>query len=538
MNTPGWNFAKVWNTVAQARGDAPAQIHDGKVQTWTEFANRAGRLANILKQGRVSRQGKVALYLRNGPEFMETVFAIFKASAVPVNTNYRYGVEEIHHIWSNADVEAVVFHGAFTPLADALRYLCPKIALWIWVNDSNGPCPEWAVDYQATTATGEGLTDKDLSGDDLVIIYTGGTTGTPKGVMWRHHDLYLASNTSGDPAEADLAHVAARIQAAKDFPVGLSAAPLIHGTGFVFAATILSRGGCLVTETGRSFDPEKLLALIESAQVSDMCIVGDAFARPLVEHLDANPELRDITCLRNVSSSGMVWSADVKARLLVYAPDAILIDFLNSSEASGMGRSISSKRAANGRPQTGSRFQLGTNAFIIDDECRAMEPGDKRVGRLAVRGYIPLGYYKDPKKTAETFPVINGVRCSIPGDFARLLADGSVDLLGRGSTTINTGGEKVFAEEIEAAIKTCAGVRDALVVGLPDARFGQTIAAAVEAYDATVNAEKVIAHVRRQLAAYKAPRHVMIVQDVGRTVTGKADYPAVTRHIVEWLQAV
>jgi 3-oxocholest-4-en-26-oate---CoA ligase len=264
MNTPGWNFAKVWNTVAQARGDAPAQIHDGKVQTWTEFANRAGRLANILKQGRVSRQGKVALYLRNGPEFMETVFAIFKASAVPVNTNYRYGVEEIHHIWSNADVEAVVFHGAFTPLADALRYLCPKIALWIWVDDSNGPCPEWAVDYQATTATGEGLTDKDLSGDDLVIIYTGGTTGTPKGVMWRHHDLYLASNTSGDPAEADLAHVAARIQAAKDFPVGLSAAPLIHGTGFVFAATILSRGGCLVTETGRSFDPEKLLALIVS----------------------------------------------------------------------------------------------------------------------------------------------------------------------------------------------------------------------------------------------------------------------------------
>lgn len=535
MTLSGWNFAQVWEAVARVRGDAPAQLHDGQARSWREFDQRAGRLAGAIRSGGIKRQAKAALYLRNGPDFMEAVFAIFKASAVPVNTNYRYGAEEIRHIWTDGDVEAVVFHGEFTPLVEELRLALPQIKLWIHVDDGSGPCPDWAVDYAGACERGAPLADREVSGDDLVLIYTGGTTGMPKGVMWRQNDLYLASNTSGDPSDADLGHVARRISEARSFPVGLSAAPLMHGTGFVFAATVLSRGGCLVTQTERSFDAARLLDLIEAQRVSDMCIVGDAFARPLVEHLDAEPDRWDVTSLRAVSSSGMVWSANVKARLLVHAPDAMLIDFLNSSEASGMGRSISSSR--NSGAKGTSRFKLGRNAFVVDEDGHAMEPGDERIGRLAVRGHIPLGYYKDPKKTAETFPTVNGVRCSIPGDFARLLPDGSIELLGRSSTTINTGGEKVFAEEVEAAIKTCPGVRDALVVGLPHERFGQTIAAAVESRDGALTPDKVADHVRSLLAGYKVPRHVMIVDDVGRTVTGKADYPAVKRRVTEWLRS-
>ncbi len=535
MSAGGWTFAEVWERVARTQPDAVAETHDGAATTWREFDRRAGRLARKLVSDGVARQGKVALYLRNGPAYMEAAFAAFKAAAVPVNTNYRYGADEILHVWSNADVEAVVFDGEFTPVVEELRDRLPAIASWLRVDDGTGPCPDWASDYASVCAAGPHERARQPEGDDLVLIYTGGTTGLPKGVMWRQHDLYMASNTTGDPAEADLDHVERRLREAAHRPVGLSAAPLMHGTGFVFATTILSRGGRLVTQTEHGFDAARLLDLIDRERVSDMCIVGDAFARPIADLLDAEPARWDVTSLRAISSSGMVWSDDVKQRLLRHMPEVMLIDFLNSSEASGMGRAISSNRKPAGKGKSGSRFKLGKNAFVIDDEGRPMAPGDPRVGRLAVRGHIPLGYYKDEAKSAETFPVVDGVRCSVPGDYAALTADGTIELLGRGSTTINTGGEKVFAEEVEAAIKTLPGVRDALVVGLPDERFGQVVAAAVEARGEEVGAQAVIDHVRQRLARYKAPRHVMIVPDIGRTITGKADYPAVRQRISEWL---
>ena len=434
---------------------------------------------------------------------MEGVFAALKASLVPVNTNYRYTGDELVQLWTDADAAAVIFHGAFAAQAEAVRTCCPAVKLWLFVDDGEAACPSWALPYEAATQTSvrRAVAENGRSGDDQILIYTGGTTGLPRGVMWRQHDLFLASNTTNDPEIADLDHIRRRLDGATP-PVGLPAAPLMHGTGFVFAATILNRGGTVVTSPGKSFDVTQLLDTMTDENVSDICIVGDAFCRPIVDALDLEPERWNLSRLRVVSSSGMAWSASVKERLLVHAPSSLLIDFLNSSEASGMGRALtSSKKAA-----SGARFQLGRNACVIDDAGRPIIKGSGQAGRVAVRGHLPLGYYKDPEKTAATFPVIDGVRYSVPGDLATVDDDGTITLLGRGSTCINTGGEKVFPEEVEEAIKSHGDVADTLVVGVPHARFGQMVAAAVEWADGTVPDEAMLLdHLRGRLAS-KTPR--------------------------------
>lgn len=534
----GWHFGAVWEIVAAAQPDHPAQVQGARIQSWAQFEARAGGVAAALRDAGLARQAKVALYLYNAPEYMEAAFAAMKAGLVPVNTNYRYLSDELHYLWDNADAEAVVFHADFAAIVDALRPRCPKVRLWLCVATDNAPCPGWAADYAAAATGGRRFAAAERGpGEDHILIYTGGSTGLPKGVIWRQHDLYMASNVTGDPATADPAAVRARLGAGVPRPVGLSAAPLMHGTGFVFAMSILNRGGTLVTAEERSFDAARLLDAIVHHRVTALCIVGDAFARPLVEALDARPGHWDLGALQAVSSSGMVWSAEIKERFLAHAPDAVLIDFLNSSEASGMGRSIRSGRSVEAGGAGPVHFRLGAQALILDDEGRPLSPGSERLGRLAVRGHIPLGYYKDPVKTAQVFPVIDGVRHAVPGDFARYLPDGTVALVGRGSTSINTGGEKVFPEEVEETIKTLPGVRDALVVGLPDPRFGERIAAAVAvAPGAGLTEAAVIAHVRARLAGHKVPRHVLLADDIGRTVTGKADYPAIRARLAAWLQ--
>ena len=528
-----WTFADVWETIADAVPDRTALIHGEERLSWRDFDRRADGVAQALLGAGLQPQDKVALYLHNAPAYMETAFAAFKAALVPVNTNYRYTGDELVQLWTNADAAAVVFHASFLAQAEAVRARCPDVRAWICVEDGAAPCPDWALRYEnaAGSASGRTFPPGGRSGDDQILIYTGGTTGLPRGVMWRQHDMFLASNTTGDPESADHDHVRARLTDAVP-PVGLPAAPLMHGTGFVFAATILNRGGALVTLSGLSFDVPKLLDTMTREGVTDLCIVGDAFCRPMVDALEAAPARWDLARLKVVSSSGMAWSASVKERLLVHAPGALLIDFLSASEASGMGRSLTSTR----RAASGARFQLGRNACVIDDAGQPIAPGSGEVGRLAVRGHIPLGYYKDPEKTAATFPVIGGIRYSVPGDLATAEADGTITLLGRGSTCINTGGEKVFPEEVEDAIKTHAGVADALVVGLPHERFGQMVTAAVEWVDGTVaNESALIEHLRSVLAGHKIPRVVVPVESLERGPNGKADRPGVTRRIEAWL---
>lgn len=533
---PGWNFADVWETVADAIPDSIAQRHGEGSFTWQAFDAAADGVAATLLEGGLCRQDTVALYLHNGPHYLQAAFACTKVALVPANTNYRYLEDELADLWTDAGAAAVVFHGAFAQRVAAIRGRCPDVRVWLHVDDGSGACPDWAVPWVSAAARGTGRVRAPWGrgGDDVVLIYTGGTTGRPRGVMWRQDDLFLASNTSGDPEAPDLRHVRQRVLRAIEegvaAPVGLPAAPLMHGTAFVFAATVLNRGGTVVTLPDPRFDAHRLLDAIAAERVTDLCFVGDAFGRPIVDALDANPGRWPVGSLRAVSSSGMAWSAANKSRLLEHAPDALLIDFLNSSEASGMGRSVASRRRA---PDT-ARFRLGENAFVVDDALRPVAPGSGVVGRIAVRARVPLGYRNDSAKSAEAFPVIDGVRCAIPGDFATVEADGSIRLLGRGSVSINTGGEKVYPDEVEACIKELAGVRDALVVGLPDERFGETVAALVEPADAAVAPEPaaVGAHVASRLAGHKVPRTVAIVDSIGRGPNGKADYPAARRRLI------
>lgn len=534
-----WNFADVWETVADAVPNSTAQLHGGAAYTWVEFDQRANGIARTLLQSGCRKQDKVALYLHNGPEYLQSVFACLKAALIPVNTNYRYQQDELIYLWDNADATVVIFHGAFTELVEAVRTRCAKVSLWIHVHDGTSDCPIWAMPFAdaAALATERVVAPWGRSGDDQIIIYTGGTTGRPRGVMWRQHDLYIASNTTSDPALASLEHVRQRItdaiESGSAAPMGLPAAPLMHGTAFVFASTVLNRGGTVMTLSKQPFDVVELLDAIQKRSVTDLCIVGDAFCRPMVDELDVAAKRYDMSSLKAVSSSGMMWSKSNKESLLKHAHNAILIDFLNSSEASGMGRAISSNKKVN----PSARFKLGHNAFVIDEMGRPVPPGSGVAGRIAVRGGVPLGYYGDPIKTAATFPVIDGVRCAIPGDFALVEMDGSITLLGRGSVSINTGGEKVFPEEVEECIKKLPQVRDAVVVGIVDERFGETVAVALEcAQGQAVSALDVIKHVRAHLARHKAPRHVMIVDTIGRGPNGKADYVGLRKRVEQWVQ--
>jgi 3-oxocholest-4-en-26-oate---CoA ligase len=528
-----WNYADVWEAVADAVPAARAQIHADQRYTWAEFDRRADGIAATLLNAGLRRQDKVALCLYNGPEYLESSFGCLKAGLVPVNTNYRYAAQELSYLWDDADAAAVIFHGTLTETIAGVRDSLSEVHAWLHADDGTAPAPEWAIPYsEAAQAAGERVhAPWGRSGDDLVLIYTGGTTGRPKGVMWRQHDLYRVSDVCRDPPQADLARVRRRIEAAVARPVGLPAPPLMHGTAYVFAGTILNQGGAVATLAKRSFDVGELLDVVQDEIVTAMCIVGDAFCRPIVDALEAEPGRWDISRLRAVSSAGMMWSSELKQRLLAHAPNAVLVDFLNSSEASGMGRSIVSGR----KSDAGGRFRLGENAFVVDEQRRPLtEVG--AVGRIAVKGHLPLGYYKDPRKTAATFPMVDGVRCSIPGDYAVVEVDGGVTLLGRGSTSINTGGEKVYPEEVEQTLKAHRAVIDAVVVGIPHDRFGQSVAAAVElAGGADVSERELKEFVSSRLAPYKAPRHVVFVDSVARSPNGKADYRAVTRRVTEGL---
>ena len=527
-----WNFADLWEVCAGVRGEAPAAVHGDRTISWAEFDRRADGLAAALLDAGLAHQDKVAQYLYNGPEYMQGVYACFKAGMVPVNTNYRYADDELVYLWDNADAAAVMFHAGFVPTIERIRTRLPKVKLWLWVEDGTHPRPDWALDL-ADTAQGAG--DGPVrgpwgrSGADRWFLYTGGTTGAPKGVMWEQDTLVRLMSTTfpvplDDEAtmEAHRDHLAATAGAS---PVLLPAAPLMHGTGHMMSLGQLTLGGTVVTLPGRSLDPEAIWQACADHGVTVLVIVGDAFARPLLEALDAQPGRWDLSRVALMVSSGVMWSQPVKERLLDHLPQVLIFDSLGSSEAVGMAASLSSKGTVTGT----ARFALGAGAVVITDDGRTVAPGSGEIGRVGVSGLLPVGYYKDEVKTAATFPVIDGVRYSLPGDWATVEADGTVTLLGRGSVCINTGGEKVFPEEVEEVLKTAPGVVDAVCVGVPDERFGEAICAIVEPRDGTtIDAGAVIAHVKDHLAHYKAPRRVLVRDAIGRAPNGKVDYKGLT----------
>ena len=531
-----WNFADVWEAVSEVVPSAPALVHGTRRITWAELDRRANGVAKTLVESGVKAQDKVAQYLYNCPEYMESLFATLKAGLVPVNTNYRYTEDELVYLWDNADVVAVVFHGTFTDRIEKVRDRLPRITTWLWVDDASGPCPDWAQGYeQAAAGGGERETAPwGRSGDDLFLLYTGGTTGMPKGVMWPQDDLFRrlnAGNLIRLPEEDGLDGV--RKTLVGSGPVIIPACPLMHGTGAFTAMGTLAVGGCVVTLAERRFDAVELLETVGRENVNVLAIVGDAFAKPILAALDAEPSRYTLSTLLAIISSGVMWSEETKRGLLRHHPTMMLIDAFSSSEALGMGTSVSTGASA----QHTAHFSLGPEVRVIDPETNLdIVPGSGDKGVLALGGRNPLGYYKDPDKSAATFREIDGVRYSIPGDYATVEADGSIQLLGRGSVVINTGGEKVFPEEVEEVLKRHPSVNDAVVIGIPNERFGEAVTAAV-ALRAGQEADEaeLIEHVRAQLAAYKAPRHIRVVEDLGRSPSGKLDYGRHRAEMVDWL---
>ena len=535
----GGTFADVWETVADTTPDAPAQVQGDRQIAWGAFDRRADGIARTLLDAGAAEQDKVALYLHNCPEYLETVFACFKAGLVPVNTNYRYADDELSYLWDNADAIAVVFHGTFAGRIDHIRDRVPGVVTWLWVDDGGGRCPGWAPPYEtaAQAATGRTVAPWGRRGDHILMLYTGGTTGMPKGVMWRQQDLFVALTGNTAPtygADQDLDAVRA-LAAEPGRPVGMPACPLMHGTGWFMMLQNLSVGGSVVTLPSRHLDIAELFDTIEAHGVQMVVIVGDAFAKPMLRALDAEPDRWDLSSLFLHISSGVMWSEPVKQALLGHHGGMMLIDAFSSSEALGMGQSVSS---AGGTAGT-AKFQLGENARVVDDAGRDVMPGSGEIGRVAVKGFTPVGYYKDEAKSAATFIEIDGERYSMPGDHAQVDADGGLVLLGRGSQCINTGGEKVFPEEVEEVLKEHDSVADAVAVGVPDDKFGEAITAVVEAAPgASVDAGALIAHVKERLAHYKAPRRVVVIDTIGRAPNGKVDYKRLRQHAIDTLGVV
>jgi acyl-CoA synthetase (AMP-forming)/AMP-acid ligase II len=529
-----WTFADVWEAIAASQPARPANIQGDRVLSWSQFDARADALAAHLIAAGLGHQAKVAAYLYNGPEYLETYFAAFKAGYAPVNTNYRYGPEELTYLFDNADAEAVVFHAGFSDVVEGLRPRLPQVKAWIAVAEPGHPVPPWAADYDAVVAATPAQRPVKApwgrSGDDLLLLYTGGTTGMPKGVMWRQDDLFNVIGAGGNavlgiPPATSVEDLVQRIQSPEHLrPMSLVACPQMHGTGQFSSFITFNQGGAVATLPSRKFNPIELWNEAERLQASGIVLVGLAFSTPMLEALEANPGRWDLSAVRAMSSSGSMWSQENKRGLLSHCKNAIIMDSFGSSEAVGMGLSASAPGA---EVQTAA-FALGPNCGVFAEDGRRIQPGSGERGLVAVSGFLPMGYYKDAEKTDKTFKTLEGQRWSVPGDWAEVNADGTLKLLGRGSVCINTGGEKVFPEEVEEALKTHPEVRDAVVVGVPDARFGERICAVVEpSGEAALTLAELSEHVRGSLAGYKAPRELVLVDSIGRAPNGKVDYKAI-----------
>jgi len=545
-----WNYGDVWEAVAEAVPDAPALTQGDRTLSWSELDRRADGLARWLLGRDIVHQDKLALYLYNCPEYLEATFACFKLGLVPINTNYRYADDELVYLWENADTVAVVFHGDFVERIEGLRHRVSGVRSWLWVDDGTAGCPSWAVPYEeaagagrpgGTAGPGRVRAPWGRSPDDLCLLYTGGTTGMPKGVMWRQDDLFARLNAGGFrryPEDGGPDDVRAELERNGPGMTLLPACPLMHGTGGFTSLECLSEGGRVVTLAARHFDPVELLDTVEHEKVNGLIIVGDAFAKPILAVLDAHPGRWDLSSLIGIISSGVMWSEQSKQGLLRHYPGMLLVDAFSSSEALGMGSSVSTGTSSAHTAQ----FTLGPDVRVIDADGHDVEPGSGRSGVLALGGRIPLGYYKDELKTASTFRTIDGTRYSVPGDYAEIGEDGTIHLLGRGSVCINTGGEKVYPEEVEEAVKTIDGVADSVVVGIPNERFGEEIVAVVELVGGTpqdsVTPEEVIDRVKSKLAAYKAPRRVRFTTTIGRAPSGKVDYARHRTETAEWAGVV
>ena len=525
-----FNLAFLHEAISERLPERECLVFGERRFRWRDTTERTRRLAALLRSRGLgcrrertglepweSGQDHVALYLYNGNEYLEGMLGAFKARAVPINVNYRYVDEELVYLLRDCRARAVVYHARFAPTLARIRDQIPEPELWLQVADDSGEALlPGALDYEAALADAAPDPPEALSPDDLYCLYTGGTTGMPKGVLWRQEDVFHAAlYTRPVSSAAEVVEHASRgtIRA-------MPAPPFMHGAAHWLAFNMWFLGGCVVVQPKpERLDPERLWQTVERERVTALTIVGDAFARPLTEALRSGEF--DVSSLRLMTSGGAILSASTKRELLELVPGLRIVDTLGSSE-SGRQAEHSSR---DGRAETG-RFALDPESLVLrEDLSGPLAPGSDEAGWLARSGRVPLGYLGDPEKTRRTFPVIDGVRYSVPGDRARLEPDGTLLLLGRDSVTINTGGEKVYAEEVEHALKHHPAVWDTVVVGTPHERWGQQVTALVKLREGEAPGEAaLLEEAGRHVAAYKLPKRFVFVDTIQRSPSGKADY--------------
>jgi fatty-acyl-CoA synthase len=536
------HYATIWESIADAMPAAPALTSGSVTRTWGEFDDRAARVAAALTAAGLGPNSKIGLYLYNGNEYLEAQYGGFKMRGVPVNVNYRYLDDELWYLLDNADAEALVFHSSLGDRVARVVERLPKLKLLVEVDDGEGAgAVPGARAYEELLAAHEPMPRIARAEDDIYMLYTGGTTGMPKGVMYAMGGMTAGFVAGGFPlvglappaSAAEVAGLATQILEAGNQIVSIPCAPLMHGTGVWLGAFIPHlAGGHVVTLTSRSLDAHEVLATTQQHRATNLVIVGDSFAKPLIRAIDEaieKGEPYDTSSIKIIISSGVMWTAEVKEQLLDRIPQAVLLDAIGSTEGS-MGMQVTMR----GMPIETAKFSTMPDTKVFTDDGRLVEPGSDEVGMVAAGGNVPLGYYKDEEKTARTFRIIDGVRYSFPGDYAKVAADGSLILLGRGSQVINTGGEKVYPEEVEEAVKRVDGVLDCLVVGIDDEKFGQAVTAIVSLTEGTQADEAaIIGGVKGQLAGYKAPKRVVFVAQVPRAPNGKADYKTAKQHALD-----
>lgn len=521
-----WNYAAVLSAVAAAVPERTAIVCGPRRVSFGELEESTASFAAAMAAAGLSAGDKVAIAALNRPEYLVAFYGALRFGGVPVNINYRYRAAEISRLLDYLDAAAIVVQEPFAAEVDAALRDLDQDTLRVLVTDASAAQGDVTFDDLLEGGSTAPPATHEPSGEDLIFVCTGGTTGQPKAVMWRNDDLYVAQwqlsrpgTTPRSPTEA----MAAGKRAATTLP----APPLMHGTGLYAALGTLSGGGTVVLIDHLGFDPTQVWSAIAEHQVQILTIVGDVFARPLLEAFEGLPNRSAVECLRVISSSGAVFSPAVKAGLLEHLPRLRIVDSFGATEG------MVSRVVSDGPGSVAARFCVSDHVAVLADG-EPVAAGSGQVGMLAVSGRLPLGYYKDPDKTAATFPTVGGVRYSVAGDMATVDTDGTITFLGRGSATINTGGEKVFPEEVETELRRIPEIVDCCVVGVADERWGQrVVAVAVERAGAHIDEDEIRSRLRAGLAGYKVPKQIVIVPSLERGPNGKVDYGRIVELAME-----
>jgi len=524
------DFASVWEMISDIIPDNQALICEDEVILWKDYDIQSSKIATALSNAGLSANSKAGLYLNNSNEYLIGQNAIFKIGGVPINVNYRYVAEELIYLLDNSDSEAVFYHACYSSRIKEIADSLPNIKVWIEVADGSVSQYKDALKFEELLESCDPMERIHRDPNTIYMLYTGGTTGMPKGVMYKQGEflvyLFRTLKAMGYDVPEDINNLEQQIYDFKEentFIKSLVGCPLMHGTGMWLGAFLpLLLGGTAITSKNLGFDADQIWKQVEDTQTTNIVIVGDAFARPMLDALDRAVESGkpyDLSSVNVIISSGVMWSEEVKNGLLKHH-NMMLMDTMGSTEG-GMGSSVSNRD----NPPKTAKFSLNPGVIILADDGEILEPGSDKIGMIGTSGLVPVGYYKDKAKSDKTFREVNGIRYSFPGDYAKLEKDGSITLLGRGSNCINSAGEKIYPEEVEEAIKRNKEVFDCLVVGVDDQKFGQKVIAVVSMEsDTHITQDSLVDSTRAFLAGYKLPKKIIFVDEVKRAPNGKANY--------------